>query len=177
VRADGSIRVQSNYKGAAGLPQLPIFAVSFKVPADYDRLDWYAHGPEENYADRANGARLCRFSGTVAEQVSGYVMPQESGNRTGVRHASVMNPLGQGIRIVADGEPVECNFSPYTAFELESAQHVYELPPVRYTVVTVAGRQMGVGGDDSWGARPHKEYTLYANRAYSFAFRLKGLGL
>lgn len=170
VRDDGSIRVQSNYKGAAGLPQMPIFAVSFKVPADYDRLDWYAHGPEENYADRANGARLCRFSGTVAEQVSGYVMPQESGNRTGVRRASVTNPLGQGIRIVADGEPVECNFSPYTAFELESAQHVFELPPVHYTVVTIAGRQMGVGGDDSWGAPVHEEFTIPADKDMSFSF-------
>nr|WP_306813117.1 glycoside hydrolase family 2 TIM barrel-domain containing protein [Paenibacillus soyae] len=170
VRADGSIRVQSNYKGAAGLPQMPIFAVSFKVPADYDRLDWYAHGPEENYADRANGARLCRFEGTVAGQVSDYAMPQESGNRTGVRRVSVTDALGKGIRIVADGEPVECNFSPYTAFELEAAQHVYELPPVHYTVVTVAGRQMGVGGDDSWGAPVHDEFTIPADEDMAFSF-------
>ncbi|MEK3884107.1 glycoside hydrolase family 2 TIM barrel-domain containing protein [Paenibacillus sp. PL2-23] len=170
VRGDGSIRVQSNYKGAAGLPQLPIFAVSFKVPADYDRLDWYAHGPSENYVDRANGARLCRFSGTVAEAVSDYAMPQESGNRTGVRHASVTDAVGHGIRIVSDGEPVECSFSPYTAFELESAQHVYELPPTHYTVVTVAGRQMGVGGDDSWGAPVHEEFTIPGDKDLSFSF-------
>ncbi|RIX51278.1 DUF4981 domain-containing protein [Paenibacillus nanensis] len=170
VRADGSIRVASAYKGAAGLPNMPLFGVSFKVPADYDRLDWYAMGPEENYADRANGARLCSFSGTVAEQVSGYVMPQESGNRTGVRRVSVTDALNRGIRIVADGEPVECSISPYTAFELESAQHVYELPPVHYTVVTVAGRQMGVGGDDSWGAPVHEEFTIPGDRDLSFSF-------
>lgn len=170
VRADGSIRVSARYKGAAGLPKLPIFALSFKVPADYDRLDWYALGPEENYVDRANGARLCEFGGKAADQVAGYVMPQESGNRTGVRRVSVTDAMGKGIRIKADGEPVECGISPYTAFELESAQHVYELPPVHYTVVTVAGRQMGVGGDDSWGAPVHEEFTIPGDRDLSFSF-------
>lgn len=59
VYTDGSIQVKSAYQGAPGLPKLPIFPLSFKGPADYDKLDWYANGPEENYIDRAFGARLC----------------------------------------------------------------------------------------------------------------------
>lgn len=152
VFADGSLNVKSRYEGAEGLPKLPIFALSFKVPADYCHLDWYAMGPEENYIDRAFGARLGVFKNDAADNVSGYVVPQESGNRTGVRRVSISNDYGQGIRITAPAaQPVECNISPYTAFELESANHHYELPNVHYTVVTVAGKQMGVGGDDSWG--------------------------
>ncbi|MCA0758280.1 DUF4981 domain-containing protein [Paenibacillus sp. N4] len=170
VRKDGSVHVKAEYNGAEGLPRMPIFAVSFKVPADYDRLEWYAMGPEENYADRANGARLGLFSGTAAGNVSGYVMPQESGNRTGVRRVSVLDGEGRGIRVSAAEEPVECGISPYTAFELENAQHVYELPEVHYTVITVAGRQMGVGGDDSWGAPVHEEYTIRADQEMSFEF-------
>ncbi|QNK60386.1 hypothetical protein H7F31_00585 [Paenibacillus sp. PAMC21692] len=170
VRPDGSIRVQADYSGAAGLPKLPIFAVTFKVSADYDQLKWLALGPEENYADRAQGARLCSFEGTAAGNVSGYVMPQESGNRTGVRRLDVTDVLGHGIRIAADGAPVECGVSPYTAFELENAQHVYELPQAHYTVITVAGRQMGVGGDDSWGAPVHEPYTIQSDAPMSFSF-------
>jgi beta-galactosidase len=170
VRPDGSVRVQADYNGAPGLPKLPIFAVSFKVSADYDRLKWLALGPEENYADRSQGARLGLFEGTAADNVSGYVMPQESGNRMGVRRVDVTDSLGRGIRIVSDGEPVECGISPYTAFELENAQHVYELPEIHYTVITVAGKQMGVGGDDSWGAPVHEPYTIPADRPMSFSF-------
>ncbi|MHA6482057.1 beta-galactosidase, LacZ type [Paenibacillus sp. strain BS8-2] len=170
VRPDGSVRVQAHYNGVSDLPKLPIFAVSFKVSADYDQLKWLALGPEENYADRSQGARLGEFYGTAAENVSGYVMPQESGNRTGVRRVDVADSLGRGIRIVADGAPVECGISPYTAFELENAQHVYELPEVHYTVITVAGKQMGVGGDDSWGAPVHEPYTIPADKALSFSF-------
>ncbi|MFL6560797.1 MAG: glycoside hydrolase family 2 TIM barrel-domain containing protein [Bacillus sp. (in: firmicutes)] len=170
VLADGSVRVKSVYHGAENLPQLPIFAVSFKVPADYDQLEWYAMGPEENYSDRAMGARLGIFNNQVSDNLSGYVMPQESGNRTGVRRVNVTNKNGQGIKISAVAEPLECNFSPYTAFELENAQHHYELPNVHYTVVTVAGKQMGVGGDDSWGAPVHDEHLIHANQDMEFEF-------
>ncbi|WHY78224.1 glycoside hydrolase family 2 TIM barrel-domain containing protein [Neobacillus sp. WH10] len=172
VYPDGSVRVKSAYKGAECLPQLPIFAVSFKVLADYEQLKWYALGPEENYSDRAAGARLGIFNNQVTDNLSGYCFPQESGNRTGVRRVSVMNSDGQGIRISSVDKPLECNFSPYTAFELENAYHVYELPNIHYTVVTVAGRQMGVGGDDSWGAPVHDEHLIHANEDMEFEFMI-----
>ncbi|MED3563148.1 glycoside hydrolase family 2 TIM barrel-domain containing protein [Bacillus xiapuensis] len=173
VYPDGSLRVKSSYRGAENLPQIPTFALSFKVPADYDQLEWYAMGPEENYADRKNGARLGIFKNTVTGNLSGYVMPQESGNRTGVRRVSLTNQDEQGIRISSVGEPLECNFSPYTAFELENAKHHYELPNIHYTVVTIAGKQMGVGGDDSWGAPVHDEYLIRADQDREFEFRIQ----
>ena len=173
VYPDGNVQVKSAYQGARNLPQLPIFAVSFKVPADYNQLEWYAMGPEENYSDRAMGARLGIFKNKVTDNLSGYVMPQESGNRTGVRRVSVTNENGRGLRISSVGKPLECNFSPYTAFELENAQHIYELPNVHYTVVTVAGRQMGIGGDDSWGAPVHAEHLIKANENIEFEFMIE----
>ncbi|WP_413304111.1 glycoside hydrolase family 2 TIM barrel-domain containing protein [Bacillus sp. 1P10SD] len=175
VLVDGSVIVKSAYYGAENLPQLPIFAVSFKVPADYDQLEWYAMGPEENYSDRAMGARLGVFKNTASSNVSGYVVPQESGNRTGVRRVDIMNDCGQGIRISSISDPVECNVSPYTAFELENANHHYELPKVHYTVVTVAGQQMGVGGDDSWGAPVQEEHLIPANQELEFEFKIQRL--
>ncbi|MDL4843226.1 glycoside hydrolase family 2 TIM barrel-domain containing protein [Aquibacillus sp. LR5S19] len=170
VYSDGSIRVKSAYQGANHLPHMPIFAVSFKVPADYHNLEWYGMGPEENYSDRAMGARLGRFKNQVADNLSKYVMPQESGNRTGIRWVSVTSETGKGLNIASTNKALECNFSPYTAFELENAQHHYELPNIHYTVVTIAGKQMGVGGDDSWGAPVHDEHLIKANEDMSFEF-------
>ncbi len=170
VYSDGSIRVQSSYRGTENLPQLPIFALTFKVPADYNQLEWYAMGPEENYSDRCQGARLGVFKNDVLSNVAGYVMPQESGNRTGVRRVSIINQDGKGIKISSVKQPVECTISPYTAFELEQAQHHFELPKVHYTVVTVAGKQMGVGGDDSWGAPVHDEHLIAAKENIDFEF-------
>jgi beta-galactosidase len=177
VYADGTIRVQTHYKGAAGLPNLPILAVSFKMSADYNQSEWYAMGPEENYSDRRHGARLGMFSRQVDQLPTPYLVPQESGNRTGVRKLNVTDVNGIGLTIKADPHaPVECNLSPYTAFELEHADHAYELPNVHYTVVTVAGKQMGVGGDDSWGAPVHEEYQIPADQEISFEFVIASSG-
>jgi beta-galactosidase len=175
VYADGSLHVRSAYHGAENLPQMPTFALTFKVPADYNQLEWYAMGPEENYSDRAMGARLGIFKNQVSDNVSGYVVPQESGNRTGVRRVDVTDQSGMGIRIISVSKPVECNIAPYTAFELENAKHHYELPRVHYTVVTVAGRQMGVGGDDSWGAPVHEEHLISADQDLEFEFKIQRL--
>ncbi|WP_121664884.1 glycoside hydrolase family 2 TIM barrel-domain containing protein [Metabacillus litoralis] len=177
VNPNGSIHVKSSYKGAEGLPQMPIFALSFKVPASYDQLEWYAMGPEENYSDRAQGARLGVFKNTVKDNLAAYLKPQESGNRTGVRRVRVTNEDGEGLMIAAKDTPIECNVSPYTAFELENAQHHYELPNVHYTVITVAGKQMGVGGDDSWGAPVHEEHVIKANRDMEFEFVIQRDGV
>ncbi|OXS78020.1 glycoside hydrolase family 2 TIM barrel-domain containing protein [Domibacillus enclensis] len=175
VYGDGSVHVTNNYQGAEGLSDMPIYALSFKVPAEYDQLDWYAMGPDENYADREKGARLGRFQNKSADNVSPYLVPQESGARTGVRYVKIANDCQKGIAVHYVNEPLTCTISPYTAFELENAAHHYELPPVHYTVVTVAGRQMGVGGDDSWGAPVHAEHRIQGETNMTFEFILKPL--
>src|SRR5699024_1993833 len=170
VYANGSIKVHSAYDGVRGLPDVPIHALCFKIPADYNQLDWYANGPESNYVDRANGARLWRFSNTAVDNIDAYSVPQESGNRTGVREVSITDNTDRGIRILADSLPLECSISPYTAFELENANYYYDLPNIHHTVVTIAGKQMGIGGDDSWGAPVHEEYRISAEEDFSFEF-------
>ena len=122
------------------------------------------------------GARLGVFRSEVADLPSPYLVPQESGNRTGVRRVSLTESGGSGLQIAAAPDaPLEMNLSPYTAFELEHAAHAWELPEVHYTVVTVAGRQMGVGGDDSWGAPVHPEYRIPSDADMAFEFYLSGV--
>ena len=69
------------------------------------------------------------------------------------------------------------NFSalPYTPHEMEHAAHPYELPQRHYTVVRVSQEQMGVGGDDSWGARTHEEYLCDISGKKEFTFSFKGI--
>jgi beta-galactosidase len=46
---------------------------------------------------------------------------------------------------------------------------------VHYTVVRVAKAQMGVGGDDSWGAKVHPEYLLDVSKPLEFTFCFRGI--
>ena len=173
VFGDGTVESTLTYDPVEGLCDMPEFGMLFKLNADYDRFSFYGLGPEENYADRRRGARLGIYESTVQENLSRYLVPQDCGNRCGVRWAKVTDRRGRGM--LFSGEELSLSVLPYTPHELENAAHPYELPPVHYTVVRVALQQMGVGGDDSWGARTHPEYLLPTDRPLRLCFRFRGI--
>ncbi len=172
VTADGTVTMELDYPHVDGMPELPEFGIMMKIPAEYDRLTWYGYGPAETYADRTLGAKLGIYANRVADNMAGYVKPQECGNHTGVRYATLTDAHGVGLKFTAP-VPMEFSALPYTPFELENAEHTYELPPVHHTVVRAIARQMGVGGDDSWGAWPHEEYRI-KNEDMHFTFSFCG---
>lgn len=172
VFGDGEIKVRMEYDGNHGLSTMPAFGVTWKIPADYENLEWYGNGPEETYADRKHGARVGIFNNKVVDNVAAYVIPQECGNKTDVRWAKVTNNQGFGIEIVSE-ENIEFSALPYTCHELENAYHHYELPPIHHTVITVNKKQMGIGGDDSWGAPVHSEYLIPADQPMKLEFSIR----
>lgn len=102
-----------------------------------------------------------------------YLVPQECGNKVGVRWASVTDRKGRGM--LFRGDRMEFSALPYTPHEMENAMHPFELPEVHYTVVRVAKEQMGIAGDDSWGAKTHPEYRLDVSRKLEFTFEFRGI--
>ena len=173
VYGDGTVAVELALDAAKEPGDMPEFGVIFKMDADYCNLEWYGNGPEETYADRQLGARLGIYRNRVADNMARYLMPQECGNKTEVRYAKVTDDRGRGLLLA--GDRMYFSALPYTPHELENAAHAYELPKVHYTVIRAALGQMGVGGDDSWGARVHEEYLLPKDKRLSFAFYLKGI--
>jgi beta-galactosidase len=167
-----NIHVKLHYVGQKGLPKLPLYGMEFKLSPALQEFEWYGMGPEENYIDRAAGAKLGRYHKKVKDNLSGYVLPQECGNRTGVREAKVYDASGDGLKIVFAAEPFELNVLPYSTADLENAMHLGELPPVTNTYVRLAAKQMGVGGDDSWGAPVHPEYCISGEEDIDFEFIL-----
>jgi len=169
---DGTVSVSLTCE-PKGLPPMPEFGMMFKLDADYENLEWYGMGPEESYIDRETGARLGIFRNKVADNVSKYLVPQECGNKVGVRYAKLTDASGRGF--VFTGDEMEFSALPFTPHELESAMHHYELPQVHYTVVRANLRQMGIAGDQSWGARTHEEYLLPTDEKLKFTFSFKGV--
>ena len=174
VFGDGRIQTTLHYDPVEGLPGMPEFSVMFKINAGYDHLEWYGNGPEETYWDRQHGAKLGRYHNLVADNMAKYLVPQECGAKTGVRWAKVTDRKGRGLLFTAE-TPMMFSALPYTPHELENARHPYELPPVHYTVIRAIGIQMGVGGDDSWGAPVHPEYIPDAAKPLDFTFTFQGI--
>ncbi|MCD8337361.1 MAG: DUF4981 domain-containing protein [Lachnospiraceae bacterium] len=205
VYGDGTIQVRLHYDPVKGITEMPLFGVTMKIDADYDQIEWYGLGPEETYCDREGGAKLGIYRSTVRESMAKYLVPQECGNKTGVRWAKVTDVRNRGLlfwdgaavpeipAITADADctaaaenrlpahtgvtasGMEFSAMPYTSHELDNAKHVYELPQVHYTVVRAALAQSGVAGDNSWGARPHDEYLLRADQTLEFTFCFRGI--
>lgn len=173
VFGDGTIETTLSYDPVKELGDMPEFGMMFKLDADYDTVKWYGLGPQETYDDRQHGGKYGVYENKVADNVAEYLVPQESGNKCRVRYAKVMDKKGRGMLFFGD----ELSFSalPYTPHELENAAHHFELPPVHYTVVRVAKKQMGVGGDDSWGSHTHPEYLLDASEKMEFTFCFRGI--
>ena len=173
VNGSGEIRVKLDYDGSQDLSELPEFGMLMKLDSDLNQIRYYGRGPLENYCDRKTGARLGVFETTPQKNVEPYLVPQETGNRCDVRWAEVTDKKGHGLRFACE-EGMDFNCIPYTPEQLEEAMHPYELPVSPYTVVRCAKTQMGVGGDDSWGAHTLPQY-LVKNEELHFTFSFKGI--
>ncbi len=176
VFGNGEIKVDNTlHPGAASLPYIPEVGTMLYLPGRFERLRYYGRGPEENHWDRNDGTDVGVYSGTVSGQWTPYIRPQENGNKTDVRWIALTDRTGAGLLV--SGEPLlEVNASHFTPEDLSSgARHDYQLTPRDEVVLRVNHRQMGIGGDDSWGAHTHDEYKLFASRDYSYTYRLRPL--
>ena len=177
VTGEGKVKTTLSYDPVKELGDMPEFGVIFKFDADYDHVKWYGLGPAETYADRKRGGKLSIYENLVKDNMAKYIVPQECGAKEEVRYASVTDRRGRGMLFEMDETSGPMMFSalPYTPHELENAKHPYELPQVHYTVVRAALGQMGIAGDDSWGARTHPEYLLDASEKMTFTFSFRGI--
>ncbi|MEV6795610.1 glycoside hydrolase family 2 TIM barrel-domain containing protein [Streptomyces sp. NPDC051320] len=177
VRGDGEIRVRHTLDAPGGLPDLPLVGALLTVPGGHEQIEWYGRGPQENYWDRHTGAFVGRYRSTVDQQVAAYIRPEQTGNMTDVRRLSVTDRSGTGLLVQAEpgeGEPMlETSVLHYSPFDLDGPKHAYQVKRRDETILGVNHRQMGVGGNDSWGAPPLAQYLLHSGRTYTYAYRLR----
>ncbi|MEG0897684.1 MAG: glycoside hydrolase family 2 TIM barrel-domain containing protein [Ruthenibacterium sp.] len=171
ITGDGRVQVTQTWQGEA-VENVPEFGVQMALSPMYDTVEYDGMGPDENYIDRMHGAHMGRFTYAVKDALCPYLKPQESGARQ-VRRAKVMNENRCGIEISSEG--IWFSALHYTPDEIEAAAHMTQLPPVCKTVLRCAANQMGVGGDNSWGAMPHEEYRLPLTKGQSFTFSFVGI--
>jgi beta-galactosidase len=183
IHGDGSVEVDSTFHpGDHPLPDLPRVGMQMRVNGSLRNVEWYGRGPQENYWDRNLGAAVSIYKDKVDDLWFPYVEPQETGNRTDVRWVSFTDDQGVGLKAI--GMPL-LNFSawPFRMSELQHEKtpvnlghkHSAEIVGADDITVNLDYRQMGVAGDDSWGAPVHKEFTLPAVE-YEYKFRLEPAG-
>ena len=180
VTVSGRITVNVLYKGAKGLPELPVFGLRFIMPTLADKYV-YEGLSGETYPDRMAGAVKGVYE-IHDLSLTPYLVPQECGMRMDtdwlevIRHTSLnnsrMDSSAQTLRIEKNDNSFAFSCLPYTASEIENATHHEELPPARRTVLCVYGAVRGVGGIDSWGSDVEEAYHINAEEDIHFSFAI-----
>jgi beta-galactosidase len=185
VNAAGTVEVAFRFrKTDLSLVEIPRVGMQMIMPGRFTDLSWFGRGPHENYSDRKSSAFVGLYESTVADQYVPYVRPQENGYKTDTRWLTVTDRNGRGLRF--EGHPVfsfaalnylhedfesQGNLAVYRPDAREVNRHISDITPRDLVKVNIDFGQMGVGGDDSWGARTHPEYCLRDSR-YEYSFKM-----
>ncbi|MFZ2055390.1 MAG: glycoside hydrolase family 2 TIM barrel-domain containing protein [Candidatus Aminicenantales bacterium] len=163
--------------GEKELPELPRFGTRLRVPAAFERVEWYGRGPHENYWDRRASAFVGLYKSTVRDQFVPYVSPQENGYKTDVRWMALRDEKGRGLAFFGL-DHLSFSALRYTIEDLSQksrgTMHPTDLVERDFVELNIDDRQTGVGGEDSWGARPYPQYTLFP-KDYVYRFRIRPL--
>jgi beta-galactosidase len=139
-----------------------------------ENVEWFGRGPQENYIDRKTAAFVGQYKSTVSEQAQQYSSLQEMGYKTDLRWLELTTNEGIGLRFESDS--LFC-FSAlhYTEEDLTSKyrgeKHLCDLYENDFTELHIDLSQMGVAGDNSWGAQPHSQYIIRPQE-YEYTYRI-----
>jgi len=173
VRANGQVHVHCALDPAGKVPRLPRVGMQMAVPGTYSAVTWFGRGPHETYWDRKTGGLVGRHSLPVSEMWHPYIEPQETGNRTDVRWATLLDESGKGLKIIGD-TPLSFSTWPFAMSDLAGKAHPHDIPIRDFITVNIDHKQQGVAGDNSWGAQVHPEYRLEP-KAYRYGFTLEAV--
>lgn len=174
IDAKGIIKVTQNLQDIQEkASRLPRFGSTIILKNQYQNVIWYGRGPQENYIDRNTSALLGLYKTNLEKLYFPYIRPQENGNRAGIRWVSFTNNAGKGIEVIGE-KPISFSahhqyLSDFDAGNTKAQRHTTDVPKRKFVNINIDDKQMGVGGDNSWGAQPHDEYQIEPKEmAYTF---------
>ena len=168
----GDVWLETAFKPMAGFTTVPRIGLQMRVPAAMNQFRWYGRGPQETYPDRKLGALVGIYSETIRIEDMPYVMPQEYGNKTGVRWAALANAEGTGLLVM--GPPTfQTSAHPVNTHKLEEAQHTFTLQPDPFITLNCDFEVCGVG-NGSCGPGTLPQYQVQPKEA-AYILRLSPL--
>lgn len=181
IHPDGAVRVSMHFTpGKQALHEMPRLGMRMILSAEYEMMSWLGRGPQENYADRKTGALVGLYNATVWEQFHPYVRAQETANHCDVRWVALRNVAGEGLLITGE-EPLSVSAWNFPMEDIEyrpsqvERRHGGSILKKDIIWLNIDHQQMGVGGDNTWGAQVHPEYTITPHE-WKYSFTLQPLG-
>lgn len=200
IAGTGVVRVVNKLNATEYKADIPRVGMCMQLPGEYQQLTWFGRGPWENYVDRKASAFIDLYQSTVSEQYVPYVRPQENGYKTDVDWLALTNGDGDGLLVVCnlprqglgmsalhmlnedfdttEGLDYEGNADLEPEFridgipEVNGSKHINDITERDLVQLNIDLAQRGVGGDNSWGARPQLQYVMNGQEVYEYSFTL-----
>ncbi|GGF76415.1 glycoside hydrolase family 2 TIM barrel-domain containing protein [Wenyingzhuangia marina] len=177
IKNDGAINIKATIDmGDQEVPELPRFGMRMILNGDNSNLSYYGRGPWENYNDRNTSSFVGLYEDKVENQFTWtYIRPQEAGYKTDTRWLTLKDNSGKGIRIEGD-QPLGFSALNISTEDLDPGEHKAQRHPTDLTVqnkvfLHIDLKQRGLGGDNSWGSYPHRQYRLHDNK-YTYGYTI-----
>ena len=154
---------------ASGLRRI---GLDMLFPAGYEKVEYYAKGPWENYIDRQTGSFLGRYTTTVDDMFEMYPHPQSHGNRMALRDLTMWNPKnGNAIKIETEGQ-VSFSLSHYDQRQYLTPQlHPWDLKKDDVLYATFDYMQRGLG-NGSCGPGTENQYHCPSSQQCTHTLRV-----
>ena len=155
--ADGRIDVRLDGefdKSRVFLPRL-----GFEFTTNEKAFRYFGYGPNESYIDMRNGSKMGMYESEAKNEYVDYIRPQEHGNHYGTKYLK----LGDFEFVSKTG--FEINVSEYSAYELETKAHNFELEKDGLTHVRLDYKVSGVGSG-SCGPQISEQYKMNDNKVH-----------
>ncbi len=182
IFGNGIVHINNNLKPTEYEGDIPRVGMRMQLPKSYNKLSYFGRGPWENYQDRKTSAFVDLYNSNVSEQYVPYIRPQENGYKTDTRWVALSNQSKNGLLIVSGKN----NFISFSALHMENEdfdttndidykisnlrKHTIDINEKNLVQLNVDLGQRGVGGDDSWHAKPQEKYMYRGNQEYSYSF-------
>lgn len=168
ILPNGEIRFSFDVQKDPVMPFLPRFGIRMFLPDSFENVNYYGYGPFESYIDKHRASYLDEFTATVTHMHEDYIRPQENGSHYGCEYLNLHNKY-HGINI-QNNSSFSFNASHYTAEELTTKKHNFELKSSGMTILCIDYMQSGIGSN-SCGPELLEKYRLNDNQ-FSFYFSM-----
>jgi len=171
---NGVIDVENIFTPKGDLPDLPRLGVVITLPEELENIEWYGHGPFENYPDRKESCPVGLYKSTVTEQYVPYPRPQETGNKEGVSWIKLYDNKGKGLKFTCLDGTMSASALHFTVGDLDAATHSYQLKPRKEVILSLDAAVMGLG-NSSCGPGALKKYSI-EKKGHRLKFRIEFFG-
>ncbi|QZE15222.1 DUF4981 domain-containing protein [Halosquirtibacter laminarini] len=173
---DTEIQVRFDANGEH-LPEIPRLGGYIMMDSSFSNMTWLGRGPYESYCDRKSSAAFGLYHANAKSDFHRYVRPQETANKSDLIWFALTDDQGKGVLMLSKNQRMNASAWPFSMNALMENEdgtfkHGGSISLEKSIWWNIDFKQMGVGGDNTWGAYTHSEYAIpYKNYQYDFVLR------